>query len=44
VKKEITELPGSRKEHTSDEGLHAITVINNAWVAKYVDISNIYKM
>jgi hypothetical protein len=43
VQKEITEIPGSRKEHTTNEGLHAITINNNAWVAKYIDITGIYK-
>lgn len=43
VKKEITEVSGSRKEYTNDEGLHAITVTNSAWVSKYMDISDIYK-
>ena len=43
VKKEITEVPGSRKEYTNDEGLHALTITNDAWVAKYVDITGIYK-
>lgn len=43
VKKEITEVPGSRKEYTSEEGLHTITATNPDWVAKFVDISDIYK-
>lgn len=43
VSKEITEVPGSRKEYITDEGLHAVTVTNSALVAKYIDISVIFK-
>jgi hypothetical protein len=43
VSKVITEVPGSRKEYTTDEGLYAMTVTNNTWVAKYMDVFDIYK-
>ncbi|MCX2584052.1 MULTISPECIES: hypothetical protein [unclassified Pedobacter] len=43
VNKQITEIPGSRKEYTTNEGLYPVTVTNNDWVAKYVDISDIYR-
>jgi hypothetical protein len=44
VKKEIVEVTGSRKENTTDEGLHAITVTNSDLVtAKFINISDIYK-
>jgi hypothetical protein len=42
VEKEITEVPGSRKEYTNSDGLHAITVTNNDFIAKYMDITDIY--
>lgn len=41
--KEIIEVPGSRKEYTSDEGCHAITVTNNSSIAKNMDITDIFK-
>lgn len=43
VKKDITEVTGSRNEFTTDEGLHPITVTNNDFIAKYLDISAIFK-
>ncbi|MEJ7560746.1 MAG: hypothetical protein WKF66_20715 [Pedobacter sp.] len=43
VKKEITEVTGSRNEYTTDEGLYPITVTNNDFIAKYLDISEIFK-
>ena len=43
VKKKIAEVPGSRKEYTSDEGLHAITLTNNSSVAKKMETTGIYK-
>jgi len=43
VKKEIIEIPGSRREYTSDEGCYPITLSNNSGVAKYMETSAIYK-
>jgi len=43
VKKEIKEIPGSRKEYTTDEGLHAITLTNNSSTAKNMETSDVYK-
>jgi hypothetical protein len=43
VKKEIKEIPGSRKEYTTDEGLHAITLTNNSSTAKNMETSVIFK-
>jgi hypothetical protein len=43
VKKDITEVTGSRNEYTTDEGLYPITVTNNDFIAKYLDISEIFK-
>lgn len=43
VKKEIIEVPGSRKEYTSNEGCYTITLSNNTSAAKYMETSAIYK-
>jgi hypothetical protein len=43
VEKEIKEIPGSRKEYTTDEGLHAITLTNNSSTAKIIETSDVYK-
>lgn len=43
VKKEIIEVPGSRKEYTSDEGIHAITLSNNTATAKNMVTSVMFK-
>jgi hypothetical protein len=43
VKKEILEVPGSRKEYTSDEGIDAITLSNSSSTAKNMETSVIFK-
>lgn len=43
VKKEIEEIPGSRKEYTSDEGIPSITLSNNSSTAKNMETSVIFK-
>ena len=43
VKKEITEIPGSRKEYTTDEGIHSITLSNNSSIAKNMETTVIFK-
>lgn len=43
VKKEITEVPGSRIESTTEDGLHAITLTNNDHIAKYIDLYDMFK-
>jgi hypothetical protein len=43
VKKEVKEIPGSRKEYTTDEGLHAITLTNSSSTAKNMETSDVYK-
>ena len=43
VKKKIIEVPGSRKEYTSDDGIHAITLSNNSSTAKKMETSVIFK-
>ena len=43
VNKNITEIPGSRKENISNEGLHEITLTNNDFIGKNLDITEIFK-
>lgn len=43
VKKEIIEIPGSRKEFISDEGCYSITLTNNTGVAKNMETISIFK-
>src|SRR5690606_27116894 len=43
VKKEIEEIPGSRKEYTSDEGILSITLSNNSSTATNMETSVIFK-
>lgn len=43
MKKEIKEIPGSRKEYTTSEGMHAITLTNNSSTAKNMETSDVYK-
>lgn len=43
VKKEIIEVPGSRKEFTSDEGCSTITLSNNTSTAKNMETTSIFK-
>lgn len=43
VKKEITEVPGSRKEYRSAEGIPAITLSNNTATARNMEMSVIFK-
>ncbi|MDH5825627.1 hypothetical protein [Sphingobacterium faecium] len=43
VKKEIIEIPGSRKEYTSDEGCHTIKLTNHTAVAKNMETAGIFK-
>src|SRR5690606_26568922 len=43
VKKEITEVAGSRAEYTSDEGCYAITLSNNSSAAKNMETTDIFK-
>lgn len=43
VKKEIIEVPGSRREYTSDEGIHSITLSNNSSMAKNMETTIIFK-
>lgn len=43
VKKEIIEVPGSRKEFTSDEGCYTITLSNNTATAKNMETTSIFK-
>ncbi|NJI72825.1 hypothetical protein HCX49_06380 [Sphingobacterium kitahiroshimense] len=43
VKKEIIEVPGSRKEFTSDEGCYTITLSNNTSAAKNMETLAIFK-
>ena len=43
VKKEITEVPGSRIESTTEDGLHVITLTNNDYIAKYIDLYDMFK-
>lgn len=43
VKKEIIEVPGSRKEFTSDEGCYTLTLSNNTATAKNMETTSIFK-
>lgn len=43
VKKEIIEVLGSRKEYSSDEGVHIITLSNNSSIAKNMETTVIFK-
>lgn len=43
VKKEIVEVPGSRREYTSDEGITSIILSNNTSTAKNMETSGIFK-
>jgi hypothetical protein len=43
VNKNITEIAGSRKENISNEGLHEITLTNNDYIGKNLDITEIFK-
>jgi hypothetical protein len=43
VKKEIIEVPGSRKEYTSDEGIQAITLSNGSSTARNMETSVIFR-
>lgn len=43
VEKDITEVPGSRKVYTSDEGCYTITLTNNSSTAKDMETTEIFK-
>ncbi|MEN5234147.1 hypothetical protein [Sphingobacterium faecium] len=43
VKKEIIEVPGSRKEYNSNEGCYTITLNNNTSTAKNMETTSIFK-
>ena len=43
VKKEIIEVPGSRKEYNSNEGCYTITLNNNTSSAKNMETTSIFK-
>lgn len=43
VNKKVIEIPGSRKEYTSDEGIHAITLSNSSSTAKNMETSIVFK-
>ncbi|MEJ5091921.1 hypothetical protein WH244_17980 [Sphingobacterium faecium] len=43
VKKEIIEVPGSRKEYNSNEGCYTITLSNNTSSAKNMETTSIFK-
>jgi len=43
VKKEIIEVPGSRKEYTSSEGIHEVTLSNSSSTAKNMETSVVFE-